>query len=67
MERMRVAEALRRLMPRQRALILLREQEEWSAPEIAEMLGWNVRKVEYELFKARKILAAWRAEEGKDG
>jgi RNA polymerase sigma-70 factor, ECF subfamily len=67
MERMRVAEALRRLMPRQRALILLREQEEWSAPEIAEMLGWNVKKVEYELFKARKILAAWRAEEGKDG
>jgi RNA polymerase sigma factor (sigma-70 family) len=65
LERMRVAEALGRMMPRQRALILLREQEEWSAPEIAEMLGWNVKKVEYELFKIRKVLAAWRAEEGK--
>jgi RNA polymerase sigma-70 factor (ECF subfamily) len=62
--RLRLAEAFRSLPPRYRALLLLREQEEWSVTEIAALLNWNEKKVHNELFKARRILARWR--EGED-
>jgi RNA polymerase sigma-70 factor (ECF subfamily) len=57
---LRVAEALRSLLPRHRALLLLREFEGWSVPEIAEALGWKEKRVRNELYKARLALAEWR-------
>jgi RNA polymerase sigma-70 factor (ECF subfamily) len=68
LRRMRVFEALSVLLPRQRAVLLLKEREGWSVEEIAAGLGWSERQVRYELSKARRALADWRreAEEGRE-
>jgi RNA polymerase sigma-70 factor (ECF subfamily) len=65
LEHLRVREALRTLQPRHRALVLLREHEGWSAAEIAELMGWNVKRVRNELYKARLALADWRRSTGE--
>jgi RNA polymerase sigma-70 factor (ECF subfamily) len=57
---LQVMEALHSLLPRHRAILLLRELEGWSVPEIATALHWNEKRVRNELYKARRALADWR-------
>lgn len=63
-ERETLRAALAALQPRQRMLLILREQESFSVVEIAALLGWNPKKVDNELYKTRRALAAWRARSG---
>jgi RNA polymerase sigma-70 factor (ECF subfamily) len=58
-------EAMAALLPRQRILVTLREQEEWTVAEIASLLGWQPKKVENELYKARRVLARWKKGTGE--
>jgi RNA polymerase sigma-70 factor (ECF subfamily) len=60
---LRVREALARLLPRHRAVLILKEREGWSVAEIAAGLRWTQRRVEYELSCARRALAEWRRAE----
>jgi DNA-directed RNA polymerase specialized sigma24 family protein len=64
---MRVTAALRSLLPRRRAVFLLRELEGWSVAEIAEALRCNEAKVYYELREAHRALAEWRERESGEG
>jgi RNA polymerase sigma-70 factor (ECF subfamily) len=64
---LRLREALSGLLPRQRAILLLKEREGWSVPEIASGLGCSVNRVEYELFKARRALVEWRRRDTGEG
>src|SRR5262249_5123638 len=57
---LQVMEALRSLLPRHRAILLLRALEGWSVPEPAAALHWNEKRVRNELYKARRALADWR-------
>jgi RNA polymerase sigma-70 factor, ECF subfamily len=57
---LQVMEALHALLPRHRAILLLREVEGWSVPEIAAALHWKEKRVRNELYKARRALADWR-------
>jgi RNA polymerase sigma-70 factor, ECF subfamily len=67
LRQLRLMEALRALLPRQRAVLLLKEREAWSLAEIAAAMGWNERQVRYELSKARQALAEWRRDAGEGG
>lgn len=51
-----VLEMLKRLPEHQRAALLLREQEEMSYREIAEVLGVSEGKVKVDVFRARSTL-----------
>lgn len=53
-----VRRALGRLPARQRALLLLREDEELSYAEIASLLGVSLAKIKTDLFRARRALRA---------
>jgi RNA polymerase sigma-70 factor, ECF subfamily len=64
---MRITEALQSLLPRRRAVFLLRELEGWSVAEIAAALRCNESKVYYELREAHRALAAWRERERAEG
>ena len=44
----------------------LREQEGWDVTEIGMAMGWNVKRVYNELFKARRSLNEWQARRAKD-
>ena len=48
------------LPPRHRLLIFLKEQEGLGVAEIASLLQWNAKKVQNELFKARRTLSDLR-------
>jgi RNA polymerase sigma-70 factor, ECF subfamily len=62
------AQALSQLLPRHRALIVLREVEGLSAAEVAQTMGWNEQKVRNELYKARQVLREWvRAQQLDEG
>jgi RNA polymerase sigma-70 factor, ECF subfamily len=66
--KMLASQALSQLLPRQRALIVLREVEGLSAEEIGQAMGWNEQKVRNELYKARQVLREWvRAQRLEDG
>jgi RNA polymerase sigma-70 factor, ECF subfamily len=67
LRRLRMLEALRALLPRQRAILLLKEREGWSLAEIAAALGWKEKRVERELSRARHSLAAWRQQDAVEG
>lgn len=64
--RIHAAQALSRLMPRQRAVIILREVQGLSAQEIGQTMGWNEQKVRNELFRARQVLREWARGEGRE-
>jgi RNA polymerase sigma-70 factor, ECF subfamily len=69
LRRLRMREALSALRPQHRAVLLLKEREGWSMAEIGRALGWSEKRVENELYRARRALVAWRqrdrdAEEG---
>ena len=67
LRRLRVAEALQGLLPRHRAILLLKEREGWSVVEIASALGCNEKRVENELAKARRALVDWRRRDAGEG
>ena len=60
LRRMRMSDALGSLLPRHRALILLKVREGWSVAEIAAAMRWNEKRVENELSRARRALVEWR-------
>jgi RNA polymerase sigma-70 factor (ECF subfamily) len=64
---LRLREALGALLPRQRAILLLKEREGWTVPEIAAGLGWSANRVEYDLYKARRALVEWRRRDAGEG
>jgi RNA polymerase sigma-70 factor, ECF subfamily len=65
--RLQVREALGELPPHRRAVLLLREMEGWSVAEIGQAMGWNEKRVNNELFKARRALAEWQARSIEEG
>lgn len=67
MRHLRVMEALRSLLPRHRVILLLKELDGWSVPEIAAALGWKQDRVWNELSRARRALAEWRRREAARG
>jgi RNA polymerase sigma-70 factor (ECF subfamily) len=67
LRQMRVMEALQALLPRHRAILLLKELEGWSLAEIAAALRWNTDRVKNELSRARRALADWRQREEDRG
>jgi RNA polymerase sigma-70 factor, ECF subfamily len=67
LQRLRVGEALRELPPRHRVVFLLKVLEGWSVAEIAAAMGWNRVRVQNDLARARRILAAWRQRNGEEG
>jgi RNA polymerase sigma-70 factor (ECF subfamily) len=64
---LQVIEALSILPSHQRAVLLLKEREGWSASEIGAAMGWNKKRVENELYRARRALAGWWQDEGEGG
>jgi RNA polymerase sigma-70 factor, ECF subfamily len=64
---LQVMEALRTLLPRQRAVLLLKEVEGWSVAEISAALRWNEKRVHNELYRARRALADWRKRDAAEG
>jgi RNA polymerase sigma-70 factor (ECF subfamily) len=67
LQRLEVTEALSHLPPRHRAILLLRELEGWSLGEIAGVMGWNSKRVQNELYKARRALAEAQARDAEEG
>ena len=66
-DRMRIQEALSVLLPRHRAVLLLKERDGWSVAEIADAFGWNEKRVHNELYCARRTLAEWRMRSEREG
>jgi RNA polymerase sigma-70 factor, ECF subfamily len=64
---LRLLEALGTLLPRQRAVLLLKELEGWSVPEIAAAMRLNEKRVYNELYKARRALADWQQRDAAEG
>jgi RNA polymerase sigma-70 factor (ECF subfamily) len=67
LRQLRVTEALGSLLPRHRALILLKVREGWSVAEIAAALRWSEKRVDNELSKARRALVEWRRRHEEEG
>jgi RNA polymerase sigma-70 factor (ECF subfamily) len=64
--RLTALEALASLPIRGRAVLLLKEREGWSTAEIARATRCTERQVYYELQKAYRALADWRAAHSED-
>jgi DNA-directed RNA polymerase specialized sigma24 family protein len=60
-----MTEALATLLPRHRAILILKEREGWSVAEIAAAFRWKQKRVEHELSRARHQLAEWRRSTGQ--
>ena len=67
LRRARISEALSSLLPRHRALLLLKVREGWSVAEIAAAMHWNEKRVENELARARRALVEWRRRSAAEG
>ncbi len=67
LQNLRLLEALGTLLPRHRAILILKEHQGWSIAEIAAALGWNDKKVQNELYKARRALTEWRERDAREG
>jgi RNA polymerase sigma-70 factor, ECF subfamily len=65
--RLQVMEALGSLPPHRRAAFLLKELEGWSVSDIGAAMGWNLKRVYNELYKARRALADWKARDAGEG
>jgi RNA polymerase sigma-70 factor, ECF subfamily len=65
LDRVVLREALAHLTELQRSCLMLQAVEGWSIAEIAQSLSVTSKKVENELYRARKALARW--EESTDG
>jgi RNA polymerase sigma-70 factor, ECF subfamily len=65
--RLQVLEALGGLPPQRRAALLLKELEGWTVAEIGAAMGWNLKRVYNELYKARRALADWQARDAEEG
>ena len=66
LRQLRLTEALGALLPRYRAVLLLKELEGWSVAEIAQAFGWNEKRAYNELYKARRALVEWRRREAEE-
>lgn len=64
---LQMREALSALRPQHRAVFLLKEREGWSMAEIAAAMGWNERRVQNELYRARRALLQWRQKHAGEG
>ncbi|MGC4046191.1 MAG: RNA polymerase sigma factor [Armatimonas sp.] len=62
LDRAALQAALACLTSLQRTCLLLQAVEGWSMAEIAQSLNINEKKVENELYRARKALARWEQE-----
>jgi RNA polymerase sigma-70 factor (ECF subfamily) len=62
-----IEEALSRLMPRHRTILLLKELEGWSVAEIARALRCTSRRIYHELSIAHATLADWRTRYEREG
>jgi RNA polymerase sigma-70 factor, ECF subfamily len=60
LHRLRISEAMGALMPRHRAVFLLKELEGWSVAEIAGAFRCTQRRIYHELSLAHHALADWR-------
>lgn len=58
-DRLRALAALGSLPAHQRAVTVLKHVDGWTADEIADAMGWNRKKVENELYRARQTLNRW--------
>jgi RNA polymerase sigma-70 factor (ECF subfamily) len=67
LQRLQITEALGMLPPHHRAVLLLKVVEGWSVAEIAGAMGWNNKRVENELYRARRALAEWQARNADEG
>jgi RNA polymerase sigma-70 factor (ECF subfamily) len=67
LRRLQVLEALSSLRPHHRAVLLLKEREGWSMAEIGAALRWNEKRVENELYRARRALVDWRRRDVDEG
>ena len=67
LSRVQLDHALARLMPRHRAVFLLREEQGWSVPEIAQSLQCTQRRVNNDLYRARLTLKEWLQLEALEG
>jgi RNA polymerase sigma-70 factor (ECF subfamily) len=65
--RLQMGEALGMLPAPRRAALLLKEMDGWSVAEIGAAMGWNLKRVYNELYKARRALADWQAREAAEG
>jgi RNA polymerase sigma-70 factor, ECF subfamily len=65
--RLRLQEALSTLIPRQRAVLLLKELEGWSVADIAAAMRWKEKRVYNELYKARHAVLEWQARNEQEG
>jgi RNA polymerase sigma-70 factor (ECF subfamily) len=66
LRQLRLTEALSALLPRYRAVLLLKELEGWSVAEIAQAFGWNEKRAYNELYKARRALVEWRRRDAEE-
>lgn len=66
LDRLDVFDALSSVPPRGRAVLLLKEREGWNVAEIARATRCTERQVYYELQKAYRALADWRAAHSKE-
>jgi RNA polymerase sigma-70 factor (ECF subfamily) len=64
---LRLLEALDRLPPQRRAVLLLKEWEGRNMMEIGQMMGWSRTRVKNELYKARRALVEWQRQETGEG
>jgi RNA polymerase sigma-70 factor, ECF subfamily len=64
---LQMQEALSTLRPHHRAVLLLKEREGWSMAEIGAALRWNEKRVENELYRARRALVEWRRRDAGNG
>jgi RNA polymerase sigma-70 factor (ECF subfamily) len=62
---LQVREALNALRPHHRAVLVLKEQEGWSVAEISAALRWSKKRVENELYRARRSLIDRQRDEGE--
>jgi RNA polymerase sigma-70 factor (ECF subfamily) len=64
---LRMMDALRSLLPRHRAVLLLKEWEGLSVEEIARVMRCSPIRVKHELLKARRALLEWRRRDAAEG